>query len=408
MLPRCRFGWHDNRPATLYEHAIMPPELVQQLTLIFVVTEDWYFWSHRLALARAARDAGYRVLVATRVREHGDLMAAEGFTVIPLPWRRSGDGIFGHFRAIASLVRLYRREKPDLVHHVALKGVVFGALAARIAGVRAQINALTGLGYVFIGSDFRARLIGRPLRLILRWLIDRPGSVVIVQNGDDRRALIDRVGVAKGRLVLIPGSGVDATLYRPSPEPPGPPIVAAMVSRALRDKGVVEFAEAGRILAERGCAVRLTLIGPLDPDNPTGLSAGEIEELARSGAFVWQGPTDAIADVWATAHIAVLPSYREGLPKSLLEAASCGRPIVATDVPGCREIARSGVNAILVPARDGAALADAIEALAADPARRAAYGAAGRKLIDEVFAEPRIIAATLEVYRQLLKHPLPA
>jgi glycosyltransferase involved in cell wall biosynthesis len=383
----------------------MPPDLVQKLTLIFVVTEDWYFWSHRLALARAARDDGYRVVVATRVRDHGDRIRAEGFDLVALPWRRSGDGVLGHVRAIAALVRLYRRERPNLVHHVALKGVVFGALAARIAGIGAEVNALTGLGYVFIGSDWRARLIGRPLRSVLRWLIDRPGSVVIVQNGDDRRALIDQVGVTAGRLVLIPGSGVDAMLYRPTPEPTGTPIVAAMVSRVLRDKGVVEFAEAGRLLALRGCPVHLNLIGPLDPDNPTGLSAEEIAGLVKSAGVTWQGATDDIAQIWADAHIAVLPSYREGLPKSLLEAAACGRPIVATDVPGCRDIARQGVNAILVPARDAAALADAIEALAVDPARRAAYGAAGRTLIEDVFAEPRIIAATLGCYRELLKHP---
>lgn len=372
-------------------------------TVIFLVTEDWYFWSHRLGLARAARDEGYRVIVATRVRDHVARIEAEGFELAPLPWRRRGDGPFGHLWAVVSIVKLYKRVRPELVHHVALKAVIFGSLAARIANLPAQVNAITGLGYAFIRSSRKARLVGLPLRLALSSLVDRPGSVVIVQNEDDALALTRRTGISRDRLVLIPGSGVEIDRYTPTPEPARDTIVVSMVSRMLKDKGVVEFAEAARILAREHAPVRFRLVGPLDPDNQTGLTEAQLRRFEECGNLVWEGPTDDVATVWHESHIACLPSYREGLPKSLLEAAACGRPIVATDVPGCREIARHKINALLVAPRDGKGLARAILTLAVNPEMRKKFGIAGRELVEQVFADTRIIEQTLALYRDLLE-----
>jgi glycosyltransferase involved in cell wall biosynthesis len=374
-------------------------------TILYLVTEDWYFWSHRLALARASQAAGYRVIVATRVRDHGARIEEEGFELAPLPWRRRGDGPFGHFWAVLSIVRLYKRLRPDLVHHVAIKSVIFGGLAAWIAGLPAQVNAVAGLGYAFMRTSLKARLVGLPIRLAFGILVDRPGSVVIVQNADDATALTRRTGIRRERLALIPGSGVDTVRFQPAPEPAGP-VVVAMVSRMLKDKGVLEFAEAARLLSATHPEIRFRLVGPLDPDNPTRLKEEAVRAFEQYGNLAWDGPTENVDAIWRDCHIAVLPSYREGLPKSLLEAAAAGRPIVATDVPGCRDIARDGENAILVPARAAADLAQAIAKLAADPALRRRLGTAGRALVEAKFGERHIIEATLAVYAELLEKVL--
>jgi glycosyltransferase involved in cell wall biosynthesis len=373
--------------------------------LLFLVTEDWYFWSHRLPVARAARDAGFDVVVATRVGVHGELIRAEGFRLCPLAWRRRGDGLIGAARAIAAIARLYRAERPDIVHHVALKPVLFGALAARLAfrrgkGAPARLSAVMGLGGGLTRHGMLAGIERHLLDFVLR--LAAAGGHVVVQNPEDGAALAG-FGIDRMRVALIRGSGVDIAHFRPLPEPAGATARIAFVGRMLRSKGVLDAVAAVRRLRERGLAVELLLAGSPDPDNRDSLSEAELRALEAEPGVEWLGRVEDVRTVWQRAAIAVLPtSYGEGVPLALLEAAACGRPIVAADTPGCREIVRHGETGLLVRQHDVAALADAIAALTADPARRQAMGEAGRSLVERDFAAPLIAEQTLALYRELL------
>jgi glycosyltransferase involved in cell wall biosynthesis len=378
--------------------------------LIFLVTEDWYFWSHRLPIARAARKAGFEVVVAARERVHGDRIRAEGFRLEPLRGRRRGDRVVGAGRALAEIAGLYRRERPDLVHHVALKPVLFGAAALRLAFPRRAerpicIAAVNGLGSGFSAVGGAAGLARTILCQGLRRAAE--DARVIVQNPEDREALAT-LGIDPERLVLIRGSGVDAAYFAPLPEPRGSTVKVALVGRMLRSKGVLDAVAAVRLLRAGGLAIELVLAGPTDPDNPDSLDDRALTALAAEPGITWLGRVEDVREVWEEAAIAVLPStYGEGLPKSLLEAASCGRAIVASDMPGCREIARPGEpgeeTGLLVPPRDIAALAEAIAALVRDKERRRAMGRAGRRLVEREFAEERIAAQTLALYETALR-----
>jgi len=371
------------------------------------VTEDWYFCSHRLPVARAARQSGFEVLVATRVRAHGKEILDEGFGLRPICWRRRGDGIGGAVRAIFKIARLYRAERPDIVHHVALKPVLFGGIARRLAFPRsanapASIDSIMGLGSGFSATTIGGRLRRPPLSLALRLMAGGSRGWIVVQNPEDRAALAD-IGVDCGRIALIKGSGVDVSRFATLPEPSGDTLTVALVSRMLRDKGVLEAVAAIRRLRAQGLAIELLLAGPTDPDNTNSLSSETLLSLAAEPGIEWLGPIADVRAVWRDASIAVLPStYGEGVPKTLLEAAACGRPLIAADVPGCREVVRPGVTGILVPPHDVNGLTEAIATLARDPARRAAMGRAGREWIESRFTDQIVARDTLALYRAAL------
>ena len=369
--------------------------------LLFTVGDDAAFCSHRMPVARAARDAGFAVVVACPVTTHGDTIRAEGMRVLPIPMKRGRVSPLADLRTLAALWRLYRAERPDIVDHVAMKPVLYGGTAARLAGVQVSVGAITGLGYVFSSDDIRARLLRPLLRQGLRWALNGRGSICLVQNPDDA-SFVAGLGVQRRRIEVIPGSGVDPARFAPSPEP-ARPVRVTMVSRMLWDKGVGEFVAAARLARMRDPSLHFTLIGVPDEGNPAAVPAARLHAWQAEGIVEWQGRCDDIPAVWQNSHIAVLPSYyREGLPKALLEAASCGRPIVAADMPGSREIARDGESALLVPPRDAVALAEAILRLAGDPALRARLGTGGRALVEREFSEQRIASATLTLWRRLL------
>lgn len=372
---------------------------MQGRTILYLVTEDWYFWSHRLPFARAARDAGARVVVAARFQNHRDRIAAEGFVAQPIPFDRSGLNPVRDLATLRAIIAAYRWHRPDLVHHVAAKPVLYGGIAAWLTGVPAVVQAMAGLGFLFLNDRAKTRAIRRLFLAVVRVSVRRRGSRLIVQNDDDR-AVFRVAGVPDARIVRIAGSGVDAVHFAPSPEPPGPP-VALCVSRMLSDKGIVELVEAARLLRQHGVALTVRLVGGTDA-NPASIPQAQLDAWAAEGVVQVAGPSHEIAGEYARSHIAVLPSYREGLPKSLLEAAACGRPIVATDVPGCREICRDGETGLLVPARDPEALAEALARLAGDPALRARLGAAGRALVEAELSQEVIVGQTLALYRALL------
>jgi len=371
--------------------------------LIFLVTEDWYFWSHRLPMARAARRAGFEVAVATRVTAHGERIRALGYTLHPLRWKRGRIGPVASVMAVIEIWRLYRRERPLVVHHVSLKPALLGGISARFAGVPLVVSMITGTGYLGGSPHVTARAIA----VLARWLwpailLGRNGRVV-VQNGEDRRDFISLCPQAEPRIAVIPGSGVDTTHFAPAPEPAAPPVVAAYVGRMIAIKGVAVLVEAQQILRRRGMDLRLVLAGEADAENPSSIGRATLEAWSRLPGIIWRGRVEDIREIWRGAHIGVLASLGgEGLPKSLLEAASMTRPIVATDIAGSREIARNGINAILVPPGDAGALAEALAALAGDGGRRRRYGTAGRKLVEIGMSDQAIEAATENFYRALL------
>ena len=368
--------------------------------ILYLVTEDWYFCSHRLPIARAARDAGYDVVVVTRVQSHGDRIRGENFRLVPLRWRRRSLNPWRETGVLFDLVRIYARERPDIVHHVALKPALYGSLVARVCRTPAVVNTVAGLGYVFTSRETKAAALKQPLKQAFRFLFNRPHVRLIVQNPDDGEALARFCRVPSERTVLIRGSGVDLSRFVPMPEPLGIPRVT-LVSRMLWDKGVGEFVEAARLLRESGESIRFTLVGSPDPENPASIPESQLRAWQREGLVDWCGYREDILNVWADTTIAALPTYREGVPKTLIEAAACARPIVATDVPGCREIVKPGENGLLVPARDAAALAEAIRRLARDPELRKRMGAKGRELAAGGFSEETVVEQTMALYDSL-------
>ena len=373
--------------------------------ILYLVSEDWYFCSHRLPIARAARHAGAEILVATSVANHGGAIEGEGFRLLPVKIERSGLNALTDLSTLWSLIRLYRRERPDIVHHVALKPVLYGSLAAWIAGVPNVVNALAGLGFLFISDGILASLLRPVVRFSFRILFNRKNSRLILQNSDDVSLFRDQIGIQAGRIDMIRGSGVDILRYQPTPEPgatPEHPVVALCVTRMLWDKGIGELVAAARLLKTRGVAITVRLVGPSDR-NPAAIDAATLDGWQREGIVDVAGPSEDIPGEYARAHIAVLPSYREGLPKSLLEAAAAGRPIVASDVPGCREICREGQTGFLVPAHSIEPLAEKLAVLASDAELRQKMGAAARKAAEEEFSEAIVIEQTLALYGDALQ-----
>lgn len=372
------------------------------LKLIYLVTEDWYFVSHRLPMARAAQRAGFEVHVATRVADHAAAIEREGFILHPLAWERGSLDPLHLARAVAQVRRVYREVQPWIAHHVALAPTIVGSLAATRMNFPC-LNALAGMGFAFTSQDAKARAMRAVLTMLLRLVLRRPYATALVQNPDDRKAL-EAIGIPDSKIALIPGSGVDTEALQPLPEPP-PPITAAFVGRLLHDKGVATLMEAHRLLQSRGQTLDLLIAGDADPANPASIPEAELAKWRQRERVTFLGHVADIRDVWRRAHIAVLPSRREGLPLSLLEAAACARPLVATDVPGCREIARPDVNALLVPADDSAALADAMARLASDAALRQRFATAGRQMVETEFSSARVGDAIVALYRKLLKIP---
>jgi len=371
--------------------------------ILYLVTEDWAFRRHRLPMARAARDAGFDVVVAARVSDAVPAIEAEGFRVVPLSWSRRSLNPLSVVRSIAEIVRVLRRERPDLVHNVAVKPVLLGGVAAWLTGVPAVVNALTGLGTLFIGSGSPVtRMIAASARPVLRFVLRRPGSLTLFQNADDRDLLVRLGLVDPTRTRLIRGSGVDIDHFAHLPEPPEPPATIAYVGRLIADKGVRELVAAYRTLRERDLDVRLLIAGSPDADNPTSIPPEELEAWRRMPGVEAPGDVDDVRAVWSRAHIAVLLSRREGLPKSLLEAAAVGRAIVASDVPGCREIAIDGRNAILVPLDDPAATVAALERLVRETETRRRFAVESRRMVEADLSAAAVAAAIRDLYLEAI------
>jgi glycosyltransferase involved in cell wall biosynthesis len=370
--------------------------------LVMVFTEDWFVLSHFLERAIAAREAGYDVTVLANDNGKSAPITAAGLDFIAIPLHRRGLNPLSEIKTVRAILAVYRRLRPALVHQVGLKPVLYGSIAAWLAGLRRLVNAPIGMGFVFTSDSLKSRLLRPLVRLALRLLLNPHGSKVVFENRDDLSALVaDRV-VRPEDAVLIRGSGVNVADFPPATDAGGAPVVI-LVARMLWDKGVGEFVEAARMLRAERPDARFLLVGDTDPMNPAAIAEAQLRQWREEGVVEWLGHRDDIPVLLSQSQIACLPSYREGLPRSLLEAMAAGLPIVTTDVPGCREAVAHGVNGLIVPARDSAALAGALRTLIDDPALRRKFGGAGRERVQREFASPIIVAETLAVYADLAR-----
>lgn len=381
--------------------ASRPPSSPRRL--LYIAHEDFAFLMHRLPMARAARDAGFEVHVATNVNQGADAITAEGFTLHPIPFQRGGLSPAAALPTMRAIRRVEAAVRPDVMHRTGLQASVLGALASLGSDVPA-VNAITGLGYIFTSSSARSRLLKQAMAFLLPRLMNRRTAVVMVQNPDDRAAL-QTLGVKPERITLIPGSGVDTDRFQPLPEPDGP-ITFGFAGRLLTDKGVRALVAAHRLLRGAGHDVHLLIAGSRDPANPASVSDAEVEQWRREPGITLLGQISDIRALWQRCHIAVLPSHREGLPVSLLEAAACGRPLVSTDAPGCREIAIAGQTGLAVPIEDPEALAQAMLQLAQSPGDRARYGQAARQLVEDRLSARIIGQSVVALYDRLSSSPI--
>lgn len=390
----------DASPAT-------PRPALRGLHVVYVVNVDWFFLSHRLVLAQAARDAGARVTVLAADTGRGQQILDEGFSFVPVPFTRRGRNPLREPLMSVRLGRLYRHLRPDIIHHVTIKPVLYGSLAARTICRRAGVvNAVSGLGFAFSVQE-RARTLRALVTWLYRIALRHPNSRTIFQNPADRALFVDSGLVPAEGAVLIPGSGVDCARFTDSSLPSGTPVVM-LASRMLWDKGVREFVAAAREVKQRRPDVRFVLVGGLDPGNPTAVGASQLDTWTTEGVVEWWGHRDDMERVLPQATVIALPSYREGLPKVLLEAAACGRPLIATDVPGCRDVVRDEENGLLVPPRDSHALAAAVETLLADPVRMRRFGEVNRSRALADFGLPMVVDATMGVYEAVAPHAVDA
>ncbi len=366
------------------------------MKVLYLVPDDGFFWSHRRGLAAAARDAGCEVVVATPPGPYRERIEAAGFAFRPVRIG-SGSSPLNVARSIADVVALYRDVRPELCHHVSMRAILAGGLAARITRVPAVVNLVTGLGWVYTSAP---AVLRRAVELAYHASLGGPASWTVFQNPDDRDEFVARGVVDARRASVILGSGVDAERFRPSPEPQGDPTIL-LASRMLAPKGIHDLVEAGRLLRARGVRHRIVLAGRPDERNPSSIPVAELARWNATGLVEWNGHTDDVAGLLRDCHVACLPTYyREGVPKFLLEAMAAGRPIVTTDTPGCRELVPERASGELVDPRRPDALADALSGLIADPEARRAKGRAARELVDTRFTERHVIEQTFAVYAQ--------
>jgi glycosyltransferase involved in cell wall biosynthesis len=375
------------------------------LKVLLFANTSWYLYNFRLPLANALRDLGNEVVLLSPGEEpYHHLLQEEGFHCLTIPMQRARVNPLSEVQTIWLILQIYRQERPDIVHHFTVKPVLYGSFAAHLIRIRRIINAVPGLGYLFSNTSLKAKLLRsfatRVYRIILR------NTQVIFQNPDDTAHFIQNKLVNPQQATLIRGSGVDIDRFLPSEEPREMPLIV-LPARMLWDKGIQEFVDAAKNLKFRGIQARFALAGNPDPGNPRSIPLGTLEKWNHDGSIEWWGWCEDMRSVYHAANIVCLPSYREGTPKTLIEAAACGRAIVAADVPGCREVVQNGYNGLLIPVKDANALAAALQRLIQNPEERGQMGKNGRQLAVDEFSTQRVVAETLSVYNKVGLYPNP-
>lgn len=366
--------------------------------LLFANT-DWYLYNFRLALANELRRQGHKIILLSPPGSFHERLKDAGFSWVAFPLSRQGANPFNEFITFWRLIRLYQKVQPEIVHHFTIKPVIYGSMAAHLLRIPGIINSITGLGHLFIDPGFVTRL----LRGFAKWLyrFSLRGTQVIFENPEDRKTFIKNKCIKPEQSHLILGTGVDVNKFQPTQRTNAIPIVL-FSGRLLATKGLTEYMDAIGILKQKGLAARFAVAGTVDPGNPASIPSEQLDSWKRSELAEWWGWQDDMPSTLAKIDIFCLPSYREGIPNALLEACASGLPIVTNDVPGCRDVVQHGVNGLLVPPREVHALAEALEALLTDPARRYTMGQAGRQLAIDRFSLTHIIIQNLEVYNHAL------
>lgn len=373
------------------------------MKVILFANTDWYLYNFRRTLALSLLRAGYDVLMISPDGPYGCKLRALGLRWESLPMQRRSLNLLRELRLLMHFFRLLRREQPALVHGFTIKCAVYGSLAAKMAGIPARINAVAGMGYVFTSRQLKARMLRPVVRGLLRLALGGEQARLILQNSDDVKLFRQAALVDPSRIRLIRGSGVNCASFAVASarQPRDGSTRVLLASRLLWDKGVGEYVAALRQLREQGYTVHAMLAGTPDPGNPAAVPEQIVQGWVDEGLVTWLGHVDDMIALLGSVDIVVLPSYREGLPKSLVEAAACGLPLVTTDVPGCREVVSDGIDGLLVPVRDSEAIAQAIRRLLDDPALARRLGEAARIKAQTYFDERIVIERTLAVYAEL-------
>jgi glycosyltransferase involved in cell wall biosynthesis len=370
--------------------------------IILFANTDWYLYNFRLSLAKELRNQGHEVILLSPPGNFQERLKTQGFSWIPFPLSRQGTNPFNELKTLWRLIRVYQQIRPDIVHHFTIKPVIYGSLAAHVLGVSGIINSITGLGHLFIDPSLTTRILLGLAKWLYRYSLRR--TQVIFENPEDRSTFIQNKFIQPEQAHLILGTGVDVEKFQPTETINAMPLVL-FSSRLLVTKGLVEFMDAIRILKQKGLKARFAVAGTPDPGNPASIHQGQLDTWKQEALAEWWGWQDDMPSTLAQTDIFCLPSYREGVPNALLEACASGVPIVTTNVPGCRDVVRHGVNGLLVPPRDSRALANALETLLTDPALRSTMGKAGREIALDQFSLSHIISQNIGVYAQMLiKH----
>jgi glycosyltransferase involved in cell wall biosynthesis len=366
------------------------------MKVLFFANTDWYLYNFRLSLAKALREKGLEVVLLSPPGEYVTKLNEAGFRWVEVPMSRSMTNLVAELSTFFKLWQLYRCEKPDLVHHYTIKCVLYGSFVAHLSGVRSIVNSMTGLGFVFTGNNIARRILRNLVSIAYRLVLK--GTRTIFQNQKDRDFFLSLKLVSPESAELIRGSGVDIDLYCPTEEPQEMPPVILFPGRLLRDKGILEFVEAARIIKEKKIPARFVLVGGLYDGNPTSVSQQQLQTWQNEGVVEYWGWSDQMYKIYPLVNIVCLPSYREGLSKTLIEACASGRAIVTTDVPGCHDVVNHNKNGLLVPSKDFHALANALEELIISPQSRLRMGRVGRKLAEQDFSMNKVIQETFAVY----------
>lgn len=370
-------------------------------TVLFVTNNSNSFLFHRLGLALSAQAAGYEVAVVIPPGPQCATVKNYGFHVIPISIARGYGTPWHNLGSVWQLFKAIRTYRPVMIHAFVPKAVLLTALAALLARAPAMVGTMGGLGYLFIRQGWMAQTIRAMVSLAFRSLLDRRGRRIILDSVEDQQ-LISRTMMSPPRVVRMDGIGLDLSHWPVLPEPSPQPIIAVLAARMLWDKGIGETVAAAKILKQRNIPVQIILVGGLDPDNPRAIPQSQLKQWQEEGVIQWWGHQDNMLDVWAKAHIALLPSYREGIPTVLLEAASCGRPLISTDVSGCRDLVEDGANGLLVPVRTVEPLVQAVERLVEDSALRTSLGREARRRMESRYAAPIVHTKIMEVWDDCL------
>ncbi len=366
--------------------------------ILFVVNVDWFFISHRLPLAIEAKNKGYEVHIACAITYKKEYLEQLGFIIHPLILSRSGVSIQAEIKAFFSIYKVLKEIKPTIIHFVTIKPVIYGGIASRFCAIEKRIFSISGLGFIFIKQGFKASLIRAIVKILYNLALGGKNSHVIVQNLSDNNVVESIVNVP---ISLIRGSGVNLEEYTYKEENLNS-LKVVMASRLLKDKGVNEYIEAAKLLKEKGLEVAFELYGDIDSGNPTTLTREDIDQIQKDGFVKINGFSQDIANIFSNANLVVLPSYREGLPKVLIEAAACGRAVVTTDVPGCKDAIEPNTTGLLCKVKDANSLAKLIEKLINDQKLRLQMGKQGRDLAQKEFDIKMVVSKHFEIYEDML------